>query len=78
MAAELLDIYARRAARTGHAFTLDTDGLRRFDARDPLRYDFALAHLGISGRCPRRRVPAVCAECPIRRICCLPGPHESD
>lgn len=54
-----------------------TEGLRRFDARDPLRYDFALAHLGISGRCPRRRVPAVCVECPIRRICCLPGPHES-
>lgn len=49
-----------------------TDALRRLDANDPLRYDFALAHLGISGACPRRRVAAICAGCPIRRICCLP------
>ncbi|MCB9552116.1 MAG: TIGR02757 family protein [Myxococcales bacterium] len=50
-----------------------TDALRRLDAADPLRYDFALAHLGISGACPRRQVPAICAGCPIRRICCLPA-----
>ncbi len=48
-----------------------TAALRRLDAADPLRYDFALCHLGISGRCPARRVPAICAECPIQRICCL-------
>ena len=50
-----------------------TDALRRLDEGDPLRYDFALAHLGISGRCPRRREPAICAECPLERICRLPG-----
>jgi len=50
-----------------------TDALRQLDADDPLRYDFALAHMGISGACPRRRVPTICAECPIQRICCLPG-----
>ena len=48
-----------------------TVALRRFDATDPLRYDFALAHLGISGACPTRRVPAICATCPIERICQL-------
>jgi uncharacterized protein (TIGR02757 family) len=46
-----------------------TEGLRRLDPTDPLRYDFALAHMGISGRCPTRRVAAICAECPIRSIC---------
>lgn len=50
-----------------------TAALRRLCPEDPLRYDFALAHLGISGRCPRRRVPAICVECPIKRICRLPG-----
>lgn len=50
-----------------------TAALRRLDDADPLRYDFALAHLGISGRCPRRRVPAICAECPLERICRLPA-----
>lgn len=50
-----------------------TAALRRLDAGDPLRYDFALAHLGISGRCPRRRVESICVECPIRRICRLPA-----
>ncbi len=49
-----------------------TEALRRLCPDDPLRYDFALAHLGISGRCPRRRVAAICVECPIRRICQLP------
>jgi len=50
-----------------------TAALRRLCPTDPLRYDFALAHLGISGRCPRRRVPAICAGCPIQRICTLPA-----
>lgn len=50
-----------------------TERLRALDPADPLRYDFALAHLGISGRCPSRRVAEICSECPLRRICCLPG-----
>lgn len=61
-----------RATADGRTAREITDALRRLDPQDPLRYDFALAHLGISGACPRRRVPAICAECPIRRICCLP------
>jgi uncharacterized protein (TIGR02757 family) len=48
-----------------------TTALRRFDPVDPLRYDFALAHLGISGACPTRRVPEICRTCPIEPICTL-------
>lgn len=53
-----------------------TAALRRLDARDPLRYDFALAHLGISGQCPTRRVEAVCVGCPIRTVCRLDARGE--
>ncbi|MCB9536784.1 MAG: TIGR02757 family protein [Myxococcales bacterium] len=60
-----------RAAADWRTAAQITAALRRLDADDPLRYDFALCHLGISGRCPARRVPAICAECPIQRICCL-------
>jgi uncharacterized protein (TIGR02757 family) len=60
-----------RAAADWRTAAQITAALRRLDAGDPLRYDFALCHLGISGRCPARRVPAICAECPIQRICRL-------
>lgn len=48
-----------------------TAALRRLDPGDPLRYDFALAHMGISGQCPTRRVESVCRTCPIRAVCRL-------
>ena len=49
-----------------------TDALRSLDASDPLRYDFAIAHMGISGLCPSRRVDAICQDCTIKKICTLP------
>lgn len=49
-----------------------TSALRRFDQSDPLRYDFALAHLGISGGC-NGVDQAVCAACPIAGICTQQG-----
>jgi uncharacterized protein (TIGR02757 family) len=56
----------------GWAMALDiTEGLRRLDAADPLRYDFALCHLGIAGDCPRKRDLRKCHACPIRLICRL-------
>ena len=48
-------------------------GLRRLDPDDPLKYDFAICHLGISGACPRKPVAEICARCPIERICRLEG-----
>jgi len=45
--------------------------LRRLDPDDPVRYDFAIARLGILDRCPRRRRPDLCAACPIEPVCRL-------
>jgi uncharacterized protein (TIGR02757 family) len=50
-----------------------TDNLRRVDAKDPVRFDFALAHLGIDGRCHGRHVPAVCTPCPLAPVCRFGG-----
>jgi len=46
-----------------------TDGLRALAPEDPLRYDFAVCHLGISGRCPPRLRSEHCRVCPLRQIC---------
>lgn len=46
-----------------------TAALRRFDPSDPVKYDFALCHLGISGSCPSRRDPVKCASCGVRDAC---------
>ena len=48
-----------------------TEILRRLDPSDPLRYDFALCHLGIAGDCPRKRDPLKCDQCPIEPVCRL-------
>jgi uncharacterized protein (TIGR02757 family) len=56
----------------GWAMALDiTRGLRRLDPVDPLKYDFALCHLGIAGNCPRKRDLRKCFACPIKAICRL-------
>ncbi|MFZ2958647.1 MAG: DUF2400 domain-containing protein [Candidatus Ozemobacteraceae bacterium] len=46
-----------------------TDALRRFDQRDPLRYDFALCHLGISKSCTHGRNPELCRACGLSGLC---------
>jgi uncharacterized protein (TIGR02757 family) len=46
-----------------------TRALRRIDPEDPVRYDFALCHLGMSGACPARRDPTRCAACPLALAC---------
>lgn len=46
-----------------------TRSLRLIDPADPVRFDFALCHLGMSGSCPTRRDPERCARCPLRAIC---------
>lgn len=48
-----------------------TARLKKLRPADPLAYDLALCHLGISGRCPSKRDLVRCADCPIRRICRL-------
>ncbi|MCK6551866.1 DUF2400 domain-containing protein, partial [Myxococcota bacterium] len=51
-----------------------TASLRRLSPDDPLAYDVALCHLGISGQCPRQRDATLCAGCPIAEVCRL-GPE---
>ena len=46
-----------------------TAALRRLDPEDPVRYDFALCHLGVSRECPSRRVEEKCARCVVRSVC---------
>lgn len=64
----LLGLTRRKDAswRTSEAITAS---LRRLDPEDPVRYDFALCHLGISGACPTRRDRARCEVCPLRTEC---------
>lgn len=61
----------RRATRTWPTVTEVTSGLRRYDPDDPVRFDFVLAHTGISGDCPKRRTLSVCGPCLLRPDCDL-------
>ena len=49
-----------------------TSNLRRIDPSDPVRYDFYLSHLGISGRCPGHREREACAGCRLAPVCRAP------
>lgn len=46
-----------------------TASLRKLDPDDPVRYDFALCHFGMSGACPARPVKSNCLKCPLRGEC---------
>lgn len=48
-----------------------TESLRRLDAADPVKYDFALCRLGILDHCPRRRDETRCAACLLQPVCTL-------
>jgi endonuclease III len=66
--ARALGLTARRDASWRTADEI-TRSLRRIDPADPVRFDFALCHLGMSGMCPARRDRARCAVCPLRGGC---------
>ncbi|MGB8329488.1 MAG: TIGR02757 family protein [Polyangiales bacterium] len=46
-----------------------TAALRKFDPDDPVKYDFALCHLGVSRECPSRPVTAKCERCVLKDVC---------
>ncbi|MBD3160695.1 MAG: DUF2400 family protein, partial [Candidatus Eisenbacteria bacterium] len=46
-----------------------TGALRRLAPRDPVRYDFPLCHLGMTGICPPRLTVEACGRCPLVRHC---------
>ena len=48
-----------------------TDQVRQLDAQDPTRFDFALAHLGISRSCKGEYVASICTQCTLFEQCTL-------
>jgi uncharacterized protein (TIGR02757 family) len=46
-----------------------TRSLALLDGADPVKYDFALCHFGMSGACPLRPARSVCARCPLLGAC---------
>ena len=46
-----------------------TNALAKFDREDPVRFDFALCHLGISGACPSRKEDEACGTCAMKPHC---------
>ena len=61
--------FTRRKGATWKAAEDITAALRRFDPEDPVKYDFALCHLGMLQRCPSRRDPVRCEGCGIIEVC---------
>lgn len=64
----LLGLLERRSTDWRAAVEL-TAALQRLDPEDPLRFDFALAHIGISHGCRGRHVEEVCTDCALRTLC---------
>jgi uncharacterized protein (TIGR02757 family) len=46
-----------------------TQNLKKIDPVDPLKYDFSLCHLGISGACPILPNAKKCMLCPLLQAC---------
>jgi len=46
-----------------------TDNLKILAPKDPVKYDFALCHLGISGECPPNKDKEKCDVCSLKDIC---------
>lgn len=46
-----------------------TDALRLISPDDPVSYDFALCHHGMSGTCPATPIPMNCKACVLRTEC---------
>jgi uncharacterized protein (TIGR02757 family) len=63
-----LGLTTRRTASWATAEEI-TASLRQLDPNDPVKYDFALCHLGVSRDCPSRPDPAKCDACVLRGVC---------
>ncbi len=57
--------FTKRSSQDWKTAVEITDALKAFDPNDPLKYDFALCHQGISGLCDKMR----CRECAFRIDC---------
>ena len=61
--------FTRRAGTSWKTTEEITAALARFDAADPVSYDFALCHMGMLLRCPSRRDAALCEGCGVKPVC---------
>jgi uncharacterized protein (TIGR02757 family) len=61
-----------RASADWKTARLVTDALKKFDAGDPVRYDFAICRLGILDLCSRERRKENCDRCLLRDVCRFP------
>jgi uncharacterized protein (TIGR02757 family) len=59
----------RRAAADWKTAREITDALSRFDADDPVRFDYALCRLGILDVCTPVLSRCQCGDCPVRDAC---------
>jgi uncharacterized protein (TIGR02757 family) len=57
---------AHRKSQDWKAAVEITETLKRFDPEDPLKYDFALCHHGISGMCRGEKATEVCRGCELK------------
>src|SRR5699024_8231674 len=58
----------RRADASCRTAVEVTDSLRLLDASDPVKYDFALCHHGVSRACPSSPVTEKCSACVLRDV----------
>jgi uncharacterized protein (TIGR02757 family) len=64
-----------RYTSPGWKMALDiTDALRAFDPDDPVRFDFALCHVGMMNACGFQK-PQGSSQCPLRGVC-VPGEKD--
>lgn len=62
-----------RYTSPGWKMALDiTNALRAFDSQDPVRFDFALCHVGMMNACGFQK-PQGSAQCPLRGLCAPSG-----
>jgi uncharacterized protein (TIGR02757 family) len=61
--------FTRRTGTSWKTTEEITAALARFDADDPVSYDFALCHMGMLQRCPSRRDGALCEGCGVKPVC---------
>ena len=46
-----------------------TNKLKECCPEDPIKYDFAICHLGIGGKCTYGKNPELCAKCILKELC---------
>ena len=61
----------RRRSADWKAARQITDALSRFDADDPVRFDFALCRIGILDICTPRVSRCRCPDCPVHEACSI-------